>query len=53
MCAALSYQNISGDNRLTVSFLHTKTLRFAVTTVLGRTNALFVSKKLQTDSEHE
>jgi hypothetical protein len=50
--AALSDDDVAGKNRLTVSTLYAKALGFAVTTVLGRANALLVSKELQTDSQH-
>ena len=46
LSSALSYKNIAGDNCLTVSLLNTKTLRFGITTVFGRTNALFMSEEL-------
>jgi hypothetical protein len=44
--ASLSYYDIAGYNALSVSFLHTKSLRFTITTVLGRTNAFFMSEEL-------
>ena len=40
---------IAGSYALTVSLFNAKTLRLTVTTVLGRTNALFVCKKLQAE----
>ena len=43
---ALSYQNITGENCLTVSLLNAKALRLGITTVLGRTNALLVGEEL-------
>ena len=42
----------AGKDRLTVRALHTEALRLAVTAVLGRTDALFVSKELQTEFQH-
>ena len=50
--ASLTNDDVAGNNCLTISLLYAKTLGFAVTTVLGRTYALFVSEKLQTDSKH-
>jgi hypothetical protein len=44
--ATLSYDDIAGKHGLAVCTLHAKTLRLAVTTVFGRTYALFVSKEL-------
>lgn len=51
-CASLSYYDIAGYNALSVSFLHTKTLRLTVAAVLSGANTLFMSEELQTDSEH-
>ena len=44
--AALSYQNAACSNDLTVCSLYTQSLGFAITAVLGRTNALFVCEEL-------
>ena len=45
-CSALSYQNITGKNKLTVGALNTKSLGLAVTAVLGGTHTFFMSEKL-------
>jgi hypothetical protein len=44
--ASLSYYDIAGYNALSVSLFNTKSLRFTITTVLGRTNAFFMSEEL-------
>ena len=44
--SALSDNDITGDNRLSVRLFDSKALGFAVTTVLCRTDALFVSEEL-------
>ncbi len=44
--AALSYDDVAGNNCLTISLLNTKTLGLGITTVLSRTNALLVSEEL-------
>ena len=48
LSTALSYDNIAGNNSLTVSLLNAKALRLGITTVLGRTNALLVGEELST-----
>ena len=45
-CSSLSYEDVAGENYLTVSSLNAKALGFAVTTVLGRTDTLLMSKEL-------
>ena len=50
--AALSDDDVASQNGLAVSTLYAKALGLAVTTVFGRTYALFVSKELQTESQH-
>ena len=52
LSAALTNKNVTGGNKLAVCTLHAKTLGFAITAVFGRTNALFVGKKLQTEFQH-
>jgi hypothetical protein len=42
MSAALTNQNITGQDELTIAALDAKTLRLGVTTVLGRTYAFFM-----------
>ena len=49
MGAALTNQNVASQNELTVAALHAQTLGLGVTAVTGRTNALLVGEKLQTD----
>jgi hypothetical protein len=44
--AALSDDDVASQNGLAVSTLYAKALGLAVTTVFGRTYALFVSKEL-------
>ena len=44
--SSLSYDDISGKNSLSVSLLYTKALGLTVTSVLGRTDTLFMSKEL-------
>ena len=46
--AALTNENVTCGNRLTVCLLYAKSLGLGVTAVLGRTNTFFMSKKLQT-----
>ena len=45
-CSSLSYDNVAGNYCLTVSSLNAKTLGFAITAVLSRTNTLLMSKEL-------
>ena len=45
-CTSLSDNDVAGLYGLTVGLLNTKSLGFAVTTVLCRTNTLFMSKEL-------
>jgi hypothetical protein len=44
--ASLSDDDIAGDNGLTVGLLNAKSLGLGITTVLGRTHALLMSKEL-------
>ena len=44
--ASLSDQNASGSDDLSVRSLNAQSFRFAVSAVLGRTNALFVGEEL-------
>jgi len=46
LCTSLSDDDVSGDNCLTVSLLNTKSLGFAVTAVLCRTNTFVVYELL-------
>ena len=50
--ASLSYDDVACKYCCTVSLLDAKTLRFRVSAVLGRTDTFFMSKELQTDSQH-
>ena len=52
VCASLSYDDVARKNCRAVGFLHTESLRVTVAAVLRRTNALFMSEKLQTESKH-
>jgi hypothetical protein len=45
-CSSLSYEDVAGENCLTVSSLNAKALGFAVTTVLCGTDTLLMSKEL-------
>ena len=47
--ASLANQDVAGQNELTVSALHAQALSLGITTVLGRTAALVVSEKLNTN----
>jgi Fe-S-cluster-containing dehydrogenase component len=49
LCSALSDYDVTCQNVLTVSLLYAKALRLTITAVLGRTNTLFMSEKLQTE----
>ena len=44
--SSLSYDDIAGKNSLSVCLLYAKALRLTVTSVLGRTDTLFMSKEL-------
>ena len=44
--ASLSYDDVACNYCLSVSLLYAKALRLTITAVLGRTNTLFMSKKL-------
>ena len=46
LSAALSNDDVAGDNGLTVSLLNTKMLGLRITSVLGRTYALLVGEEL-------
>ena len=46
MGAALANDDVTGGNVLTVCALYAKAFAFAVASVLGRADALFMSKKL-------
>ena len=48
MRASLSYDDVAGDNTLTVCLLDAETLGFGISAVLGRTDTLFMGEKLQT-----
>ena len=50
--ASLANQNVAGQNELTVSALDAQALCLRITTVLGRTAALMVSEKLNTNLQH-
>ena len=50
--ASLTNDDVAGKDCLTVSLLYAKALRLAITAVLGGTNTLLVSKKLQTELQH-
>jgi hypothetical protein len=46
MGAALTHQNVTGQNKLTVGTFHAETFGLGITAVFGGTNALFVSEQL-------
>ena len=46
VCSSLSYENISGQNSLTVSSLDTKSFRLGISAVLCAADTFFVRKKL-------
>ena len=46
MSASLADDDVACDYRGTICLLYAKTLGFAVTAVLGRTNTLFMSEEL-------
>jgi hypothetical protein len=46
LSSALSNDDVTSDNRLSVCLLNTKTLGLGITAVLGRTNALLVGEEL-------
>ena len=52
MSAALTHEDIAGQNKLTVSTLHAKTLGLGITAVLGGAAALFMGKKLEANIQH-
>ena len=45
-CSSLSYEDVAGENYLTVSSLNAKALGFAITAVLSGTDTLLMSKEL-------
>ena len=49
---SLTDDDIAGENCLAVSLLHTQSLGLGITAVLGRTDTLLMSKKLQTELQH-
>ena len=44
--AALAHKNVAGENELTISALGSKSLGFAITTVVRRTCTFFMSEQL-------
>ena len=50
--AALTHQNVAGQNELTVSTLGAKALGLGVTAVLGGAHTFFMGEELQTDIQH-
>ena len=52
MGAALTNQNVAGQNELTVGALNAEALGLGVTAVLGGTNALLVSEQLDVQFQH-
>jgi hypothetical protein len=51
--AALTDQDVAGQNELTVATLHAQTLSLGVAAVTGGANALLVGEELQTDIQHK
>lgn len=45
--SSLANENVSGEYKLAVSSLYAKTLGLGITTVLGRTDSLFMSEELK------
>ena len=52
MSASLANQNVASQNELTVGTLYAQALSLGITTELGRTAALVVSEKLNTNLQH-
>jgi hypothetical protein len=52
MSAALTHENVTSQNELTVLTLRSEALAFAVATVTGRTNALLMSEELKIEFQH-
>ena len=52
MSSALSYENISRRNKLSVRALNAKSFGLGIAAVLGRTHSLFMSEILQTNFNH-
>jgi hypothetical protein len=50
--SALSDDDVACQNVLTVGLLNAKALGLTITAVLGRTYTFFMSKELQTKSQH-
>ena len=50
--AALTDQNVAGQNELTVAALHAQTLGLRVAAVPGGANALFMGEKLKVQIQH-
>ena len=50
--AALTHQNVAGQNELTVSTLGAKALGLGVTAVLGGAHTFFMGEELQTNVQH-
>ena len=53
VAAALTNQNVAGQNELTVGTLHAQALGLGVTAVLGGAAALLVSEELDVDLQHK
>ena len=47
LCSTLSVEDVAGFYKLSVSSLRTQSLRLGITSVLCRTNSLFMSKKTE------
>src|SRR5699024_10709221 len=52
LCSALSVKDVSSLNKLSVCSLCAQSLGFGITSVLCRTNSLFMSKKLKIHFHH-
>ena len=50
--AALTNQDVAGQNVLTISALGAETLGLGITAILGGTNALLVGEELKTNVHH-
>ena len=50
--AALTHQDVAGQNKLTVSTLGAQALGLGITAVLGGAHTFFMGEELQTDIQH-
>ena len=50
--AALTHQDVAGQNKLTVSTLGAQALGLGITAILGGAHTFFMGEELQTDIQH-